>query len=41
MEPEVRQAWLEFSAGTLKEEDLKTRMRIAQPILEKRAVQRL
>jgi hypothetical protein len=36
MEPEVRQAWLEFSAGTLKEEDLKIRMRIAQPILERR-----
>ena len=39
MEPEVRQAWLEFAAGTLKEGDLKTRMRIAQPILEKRAAQ--
>ena len=36
MEPEVHQAWLEFSAGTLKEEDLKIRMRILQPALEER-----
>jgi hypothetical protein len=33
VEPEVQQAWEEFSAGTLKEEDLKIRMHIIQPIL--------
>jgi len=36
MEPEVRQAWEEFSAGTLNEDDLKTRMRIIQPALRER-----
>ena len=36
MEPEVHQAWLEFSAGRLKEEGLKIRMRIIQPALEAR-----
>jgi hypothetical protein len=36
MEPEVRAAWLEFSAGTLSKEDLKTRMRLIQPVLRKR-----
>jgi hypothetical protein len=40
VEPEVRQAWLAFAAGTLKEEDLKTKMRDAMPILAKRAAQR-
>ncbi len=36
MQPEVQAAWEEFSAGTLKEEDLKIRMRIVQPILSER-----
>lgn len=41
MEPEVRQAWLEFLAGRLNEESLKTRMQIAQPALEGRRRHRL
>jgi hypothetical protein len=40
MEPEVFQAWQEFSAGKLKEEDLKIRMRILQPALEERRERR-
>ena len=36
MEPEVLQAWQEFSAGELKEEALTIRMRIIQPALKAR-----
>ena len=37
MEPEVRQAWEEFSSGTLSEGDLKLRMQIIQPVLRERS----
>jgi len=36
MEPEVHDAWLEFSKGRLKEDGLKTRMQIIQPALAAR-----
>lgn len=36
IEPEVQQAWDEFSRGDLNEEGLKTRMQLARPILEQR-----
>jgi len=36
MEPEVLQAWKEFLAGELNEEDLESRMRIIQPVLRAR-----
>lgn len=36
MEPEVRDAWLEFSKGELKEDGLKIRMQIIQPALAAR-----
>ena len=36
MEPEVLQAYHEFSAGNLKEEDLKIRMRLLHPLLKER-----
>jgi hypothetical protein len=40
MQPEVFEAWQEFAAGNLKEEDLKVRMRIAQPVFEERRRQK-
>jgi hypothetical protein len=40
MEPEVKQAWEEFSAGTLDEENLKLRMKIIQPILKARNIRK-
>jgi hypothetical protein len=36
MPPEVRDAWEGFRAGKLSEDDVRTRLRLAQPVLRKR-----